>query len=305
MKNFRSIILIFCFFPVFAFSQVSVKAKIDSSTLFIGQQTDIQLEIIQPKNSKTVFPVIKDTLLAGLEVLKVSKRDTLFVDNKEKITSTITVTAFDSAVYQIPPFVFIHGKDTLRTNSLSLKIMPVQVDTTKQNLYDIKPIYELPADYTQMIVIIVLIILLVIAVIFLFFYLKKRKKQTLQVTAIEEEPIVEVNPKEEALRALVQIQKDKIWQQGKVKEYYTDITQVVRLYIERQLGIIALEMTTDEILFDVRRKINADVFELLKELLSTADLVKFAKFVPNENDYEQALKWAFEFVTSTSSVTGE
>ncbi len=294
--NFIRIVLFGCLFPVFAFGQVSVKAKIDSSTLLIGQQTDIQLELVQPKNTKTTFPVIKDTLLAGLEVLKVSKNDTVIVDNKEKITSTITITAFDSAIYQIPSFIFIHGKDTLKTNSLSLKIIPVAVDTTKQNLYDIKPIYEFPADYTQIIVIIALILLLIIAAIFLFFYLKKRKKQTPQVIVKEEEPVVEINPKEEALHALEQIQKDKIWQQGKIKEYYTDITQVVRLYIERQLGIIALEMTTDEILFDLKKKINTDVFKVLKGLLTTADLVKFAKFVPNEDDYEKAIKRAFEFV---------
>ncbi len=297
MKNiFHKIVFIGFLVPSFAFAQINVTAKIDSASIKIGQQTDIHLELTQPQGAKTKFPIVKDSLLSGLEVIRVQRDTSILPDKKQQIRAKITVTAFDSANYVIPPFRFVNGKDTLLTNELSLKVIPVLVDTLKQGLYDVKPIYEFGTDWTFIFIIIGIIALFIAAIVFFIIYYLKKKKQ--KPAPVIEAPVVEIkiDPKEWALKELQRIQAEKIWQQGKVKQYYTEITEVVRQYIEQQMNIIALEMTSDEILYNLKKKINAEAYHSLKELLTTADLVKFAKFVPNENDYEQALRWAFEFI---------
>lgn len=302
MKAYKHIlILVFVCISAFSSAQIhSVQAKIDSTTLLIGQQTQIHFEVVQQADANVQFPIITDSIMGGLEVVNRSKLDTTKLeDGNLKINSSITVTAFDSALYYIPAFGFSSGKDTAFTNPLSLKVLPVDVDTTNAKIYDIKPIYDAPIDwgYVAMIVAIILLVIGigVLAFILIRKYLKNKNKTE------EEEEVVIVNPFEHAMTELERIRNEKIWQQGKVKDFYTEITDVLREYIELRFQISALEMTSDEVLSMIKsgKVLDSEQEQILSQVLKLADLVKFAKWTPELKENDLSLEQAFLFVEKT------
>lgn len=285
-------------------NQVSVSAKIDSSSILIGEQASIRLEVVQDAKSKVQFPMLADSLVSGLEVVSVSKIDTADLEaGMKRMTQDIVVTSFDSALFYIPPFqFFVNGKDSMETSPLSLKVSTLQVDTTKQDLYDIKPIYSAPINWKE-IAFYVLIGLLIIAIIcVIVWYVRKRKNKAIEEAEIL--PVVE-NPYEHAMQELNRIKDEKIWQQGRVKEFYTDVTTVLRFYLKYRFHIEAMEMTSDEILDameDVANFENGEAKENLKQILRLADLVKFAKWTPSFNEHDMMLSNAFNFVNITKEI---
>ena len=127
-----------------AAAQVVVEAKMDSSVMWMGQQTHVRLSHVQDSDKPVMFPIITDTLIAGVEVLDVTQPDTTVLQNNRiQINQEVLVTSFDSGLYYIPPFEYIYGADTFRTESLSLKVVPVEVDTTAQPM-DIKEWWRPP-----------------------------------------------------------------------------------------------------------------------------------------------------------------
>lgn len=281
-------------------SNVNVKAAIDSSFLMIGDQTRIRFEVNQEKGEKVQFPILSDTIVKGIEIVERSKFDTLEQkDGRITVSTDILVTSFDSALYYIPPFQFVAADDTLETNPLSLKVYTLEVDTISKQVFDIKPVYKPPFNWAKFFIIILIVLSIAALAVFLFFYIKKIRgnkqvEEELKMVPLEKASVI-------ALRELERIRNEKIWQQGRIKEYYTDVTQVVRQYIEHRFCIQALEMTTDEILQEMRlqRLLEKEVEEKLKQTLLLADLVKFAKWTPAFDDNDRTLTTAFSFVEET------
>ncbi len=305
MKAYKHILtLVFVCISGFSSAQIhSVQAKIDSTTLLIGQQTQIHFEVVQQADANVQFPFIADSIMGGLEVVNRSKQDTIKLeDGSLKIHSSITITAFDSASYDIPAFGFAYGKDTAFTNPLSLKVLPVDVDTTNAKIYDIKPIYDAPIDWGYVAMIVAIILLFIGIGVFAFILIRKYLKN--KNVSDEEEVVVIVNPFEHAMTELERIRNEKIWQQGKVKDFYTDLTDVLREYIEHRFHISALEMTSDEVLSIVKsgRVLDVEQEQILSNILKLADLVKFAKWTPELKENDSSLESAFLFVEKTKPV---
>ena len=280
-------------------AQTVIKATIDTTNILIGQQTKIHLEIAANKNQPLQIPVITDTLMTGVEVLEISKIDTADIGNdRVQMKYDYLITAFDSAVYLLPPFRAISGTDTAYSAELALKVSTLPVDTVSKQFYDIKGVRVPPfvlMDYLPMILLIVAILALIALAIFIIYRVIKKKSL---VPFKKEEPYVP--PHIRAMRELDTIKEEKLWQGGKIKEYHSEITDTLRKYIGERFGIGAMEMTSGEILADIQNFKEADgTYDNLKQILLLSDYVKFAKYKPLPDENESSMRNAYQFVDST------
>ena len=303
-KNYRikTIVgmLVCLWISVFSLSgQTIIRATIDSTNILIGQQTKIHLEIAANKGQQLQIPLIPDTLMTGVEVLEISKIDTIDIgNNRTQMKYDYLITSFDSALYLLPPFKVIAGADTAFSAELALKVSTLPVDTESEQFYDIKDVRKPPfvlMDYLPGILLILTIIALAALIGFIIYRLINKKSL---VPFKKEEPYIP--PHIRAIRRLDAIKTEKLWQMGKEKEYHSEITETLRTYIEERFGIGAMEMTSGEILAAIRKFSDTDVvYDHLKQILILADFVKFAKYksLPDEN--ELSMMNAYLFVNNT------
>lgn len=299
---FFTLILISFFFSNAFCKVITVQAKIDSTSLRIGEQTTLHLDLVQDNKEKVLFPTIADSLISGVEVVSVSKPDTFNMeDGRLRIRKDLIITAFDSALYYIPPFKFVSGTDTVETNSLTLKVFSLPVDTVKKQLFDIKTVYNAKINWVEVITKSLVGLLIIGLLVFLFLYWRKQRKIK---QGIVEYKKPKIPPHELALKELDRIKNEKLWQQARLKEYYTDLTNVLRQYLELRYGIHALELTTDEIMerLDDLKNIDKESKSKIEQVFRLADLVKFAKWVPDMNENDLILNNSYLFVNQTKEV---
>ena len=276
------------FLTSFAFAQQpQVKAEIDTTNIRIGEQFQYKITVDETEN--VIIPKLNN--LKGLEVIDTLKIDTI----ENKLIRKYILTGFDSGAFYIPQQqIFIRNQAYL-TDSLLVNVATVPIDTTKIKKFPIKGIKGEPYqfdDFKQYIWWVVIAII-VIALLLYFFVFKKKKEQ--------EETIVVplLAPYEEAMQKLEELDKKLLWQNNQVKKYYSELTDIIRGYIERELHVPALESTTDE-LIDVLRDFNdtnsietsREIIDKLKNLLQESDLVKFAKSKPLSHEIEEDRKEA-------------
>ncbi len=276
-----------------------IKASIDSVSIMVGQQTKIHLEIIKPGDKNVTFPLFhaQDTIVKGLEVVDVVKFDTTKINNnQEQINLDYLVTSFDDGLYYIPPFPIIYQADTFYSNALSLKVMTIPVDTVAKNFYDIKSVMQpkfVFADYLYILIIIWVVLVILAVILYFVVFKKKKKKMPFKKTIV-------LPPHIRALNALEGVKRENMWQQGRYKEYYTQLTDILRIYLFERFGVNAMEMTSDEILLSVQAYHEAQsAYENLQQVLKLADLVKFAKLTPLPNENELSYMNSTLFVSQT------
>jgi hypothetical protein len=238
-------------------------------------------------------------------VLQRSGIDTILSDNqREKLTQTFLVTCFDSGQYRIPPFRFdFHldeRYDSILTNELLLEVLTLEIDTTRGPT-DVKMPYDAPLTLKE-VTPYIMGITLVGALLFLLLYGIKRKKKNLPFFVKPSKPAEP--PHVIALRELDRIREEKLWQKDKIKAFYSEITDVLRNYMEGRFGIPAMEQTTGEIMTSFqsdRSLISEKSLNYLHQILPMADLVKFAKYKPLPDDHQMALANAYFFVNDTKN----
>jgi hypothetical protein len=280
-----------------------IDATIDVADIMIGEQTVIHLSITTDKGKIVYWPIPADFLTPGVEVLSLSQPDTAQIDNNRLvIKQDILVTSFDSSLYLLPPFIVIDQADTIYSNQVALKVSTLDVHADlPDEFYDIKDVWKPPfvlADYYP----------LIFSILFgLFFicvigYIIQRIRNQKSLIPIKRE-IPLLPPHEEAIQQLNLVKSQKLWQQGRCKEYYTEITDTLRRYICRRYGINAMEMTSYEILEVIQRENDAQsVYDTLKQVLQLADYVKFAKFNPLPDENDLSMMNAYLFVNQTKYV---
>ena len=284
---------------VSAQNQIVVRAQMDSAAIMMGDQTTVRLEVSQDKGKFVRLPIIQDTLVAGVEVLRISKPDTVDLkNNRIQVNNEVLITSFDSGLYYLPPFKYVIDNDTFETQSLSLKVVPVPVDTTHAE-FDIKGVDAPPFvlwDYVPAWVIYLLIALVVIAA-GIYAYWRWGRKAKGGEAAAEEKAIP---PYERAIQALHELKDSKLWQQGQEKAYYTNLTEILRVYIDQRFHINAMEMTSTQIIDTLRRNEETKaVNQQLRDILEGAAFVKCAKMRPLPDDNEQVMRYAENFVEET------
>ena len=262
-------------FSSFIFSQnPKVNAKVETSNIKIGEQFKYEISVNEIDN--VILPKLE---LTGLEIIDSAKVDTL----RNKLIQKYIITGFDSGSFYIPQQqVFIKNQNYL-TDSLLINVATVEVDTTKVKKFPIKSLKEEPYVFDDFKVYIYLILaaLAIIGFWIYWFVIRKRKVE-------EEAPTyIALAPFEEAIFKLNELDEKLLWQNNKVKEYYSELTEIIRNYIEREINIPALEKTSDEIIETLNDFNSSETIETTKEnilklrrLFNEADLVKFAKSKP-------------------------
>ncbi len=302
------IVLLFILLGNLTFAQnISISSKLDTNILLIGDQTKLNFEISKPINAQIDFPIFIDTIIDKIEVVEKLSLDTLSISNTNiRLKQSYIITSFDSGFYIIPQFAFTQIKDTILdtialTNNEFLKVLTLQIDTTKQQIADIKAPFEAPLTFTEFVrenyFYIIGVILLLLAAFIIYRVILKQKNK--------EKPIVVIKKPTEpahiiALRELQILQDKKLWQNNKVKLYYVELSIIIRTYIEHRFEVLALEQTSDEILSLIRNiNPNTEINEALRQILTLSDLVKFAKANPLPNEHDFSIKNVFLFVNLT------
>ncbi len=310
LKKYRVLLLTFlvmlsCVFKISA-QEVTAFAILDTNKIRIGEQTKIDLYVSYnvKKNLIVKWPAISDTLRKQIDVINVSKIDTTIPDKNspENIQQhqTITITSFDSGYWAIEPFVFIVNDDTanaILTSAFLLEVQTLPVDTAEASIRDIKAPFDEPTDWREYLPYVYWGLAILAAIILLWWYLKKMKKHVPPPVTIKKPTEA---PHIIALRNLEAVRDENIWRGEHNKEFYTRISDIIRVYIEGRFGIYAMELTSEEIIKIFRFQV-IDVIskEKLKQILVLADLVKFAKMQPILPENEMILNHSFDFVNGT------
>ncbi len=298
MRHFFSLIT-FIFLVKIAAAQVSAKAFVDSTHMLIGDQLRLHLEVRQEPGVQ-LLPLNPATPEGSpIEFLAQSKWDTLQAEGMLRLRKDLLFTAWDSGYQRVQHIheVYMQGfrQDTFFTNDIPIEVKIPQTDTT---LADIKPIIGEPANWQDYLLYIIGVGVLILAIVLVLLLRKKKVRQGLPPP-----PPVILPPHEIALQKLAALKKQKLWQQGQVKEYHSELTYIVREYLENRFGILALEQTTDEILEQLRKSdFDRTLSEKLTSLLQTADLVKFAKAQPPDDFHDRAMMYVEEFIVETKPV---
>lgn len=288
----KQLLYIFLLISSFGFSQKTpiVVAHVDTTNIRIGEQFSYKITV--QDTASIIIPKLEN--LVGLEIISEAPIDTF----KNQLVKKYMVTGFDSGAYYIPQQqIFIRGKLHL-TDSVLINVATVPVDTLKQRAFPIKAIQSEPYQFDDAKPYFWKILLGLIALgVLLYFILRKKKEEVEKITV----PLLA--PYEEALQKLHDLDEKLLWQNNKVKEYYSELTDIVRAYIERELNVPALESTTDELVetlldFNDSKAIitTKETIKKLQGLLREADLVKFAKSKPFSEEIEENRKEAKEVI---------
>ena len=264
-----------------------VKVETNTKNIKIGEQIQYKVSVETPADTPVSFP--EGQTFAPLEMVKTRVADTLRDGGKYRLVKEYYLTQFDEGKYTIPSQkIRINNKDYF-TDSLLVEVHTVAIDTLKQPLYDIKPIQEVKKPFTSygwILTIIAAVLLLLIVAFVYFVFIRKKKFPFLQTQK-------KLPPFDRAIQDLKELQNSKYLIQSQHKEYYTRLTDIVKAYLEEEVHILAKESTTDELLTKInllqekgKLNLNQETITNLKRVLQTADLVKFAKNKPSDDNAE-------------------
>ena len=268
----------------------------------LGDQTDLHLSVTHEASEQVQMPVYGEMLQEGIEIVDRSAIDTTALpDGRVQMTQDLTLTSFKDSLFAIQPLYVTSGEDTFWTEPMALNVIqPFEVDSSLA-ITDIKDIEKAPIWWWgifRWVLIALGCVLLAVGGYYLWRWYQKHRKP-------EEETIDPelLRPADEvALEKLDEIKAQKIWKDGKVKEYQTELTDVVREYIGRRFDVHSTEKTSDETLQEMKSKVDKDLYTRLKSMLQLADLVKFAKWHTTPDENETALMTAYDFVNETKEV---
>lgn len=284
----------------------SIKASLDSSQITMGYQTAIRLDIVDNAGSPAQLLVDEGAMPPQIEPVDWVDGDTTDLGNGlREIKRALIVQSFDSGVYTIPPFILVAGPDTLRSNALTLKVLPVDVSQMK----DVNPIapalsfetkwYDwLPDWFTDHFALLLAIFLVIIGAVCVYLIFANREKVVAMMPHRKPVP-----PYELAMQRLTTLRDDNLWQNGREREYYTRLIDILRDYLQGRFGINAMEMTSQQIIRTLNNREETRMSNArMRRILEIADYVKFAKVRPMPDDNHRVLADAVQFVEETKPV---
>ncbi len=292
------LLLFFVFVNVNAQS-ISVSATTDTSTYKVGDYITLTLELRYDKSIKVQIPSVKDSIkvLDYIQTLPSEKKEN---DGKVTEIQKFIFSKYDSAQVTIPSLLVFYtegnntDKRSLATTPFTITINKLQVNQ-QEDIRDIKAPLTIPLPWWIILLIIVSIVILALGGFYLFKYLKKRKEGKVEI-----KPEIKIPPHEIALAKLDELEGKKLWQSGKVKEFHSEVTEIVREYFEKRFNFRALEMPSSEILPVLSYLAEAKaIVEIADRFFTNADLVKFAKFEPMPHVNDEMLKQAYVIVKQT------
>ena len=302
MRRIYAVISLFLVF-VSAYSQnVSVEAKIDSVAIMIGQQVGMTITVISPEDKVVQMPELRPQqyITPGVEIVDVAKDDTVETSEGKKIMRRLQLTSFDENAYMIPAQIIKVGGKAYKTNPLALKVITMDVDTLHLNqFFPPKDVQDNPfswVEWSPLFWMSALLLLLIVVGVYLYLRYKQNKSIISRIQIIRHIPA-----HQKALTAIDKIKQSKMQNSENQKEYYTQLTDTLRKYIEERFGFSAMEMTSTEIIARLRNSGDPTMISELRELFNTADLVKFAKHSTLINENDLNLVNAINFIDQTKT----
>lgn len=280
---------------------IEISISLSADTILIGDQIYYSLKLKQPAGMLINFPQFKDTLVSSVEILEKSPIDTLIVDEDQLILmQNLLITCFDSGLYKIPGSKFTTATENLIrefiTEDVYLRVLTMPLDTS-QAIFDIKLPYGAPVKFIEVLPYILGLLILGAILYAVFWFIRKRKRK--KQGGVYFKPVIP--PHITALQELDKVKEERLWQKNREKEYYSRLTEILRIYLEGRYEIFAMEQTSYEILDSLNKSGFNDnrLFDKLKSILTISDLAKFAKLKPSANENEACLLDAFVFVNDT------
>lgn len=309
MKPFvRTYILLFLLmvaFPSSSFGQnINVTASFDTTRILIGDQINFSIIVDQPSSTRLSMPLFRDTLVENIEILSGPQIDTVPADDgRIRITGKYLVTSFDTGLYRITPvFAELNDENGIKRyysdySILEVARVKITPPDTSAKIFDIVAPYRAPVTLGEILPWLLIIIVAAAIAWLVMKYLKTRQKSAKADLA----PLILEPAHVIAFRELEKLRDEQLWQKGEVKGYYSRLTEIVRQYLENRYDVDSLEMTTSDTLRALERKgLKKDrAYNILKSVLTGADLVKFAKYKPDPVENDMSYNDSWEFVETT------
>jgi hypothetical protein len=265
-----------------------VTTSVDTTRNKIGAEFKLTLKTSVNQSEKVKFPEAKN--FGALEVIQSYKIDTIKNNDSYELVKKYGLTQFDSGKYTIPSLkILINGKPVF-SDSIKVEVSNVKVDTLRQKMFDIKSIETVKEQSSWWIYVLLVLVLIGLIVLGIWFYKKYKNRP-------KQEEVVYKSPIEKATSLLQSLESRELWQNGEVKEYYSQLTDIVRNYIEEEIQIPAMESTTSELILSLKKtasqkkmKLSPETLKNLEKVLKQADLVKFAKVKPLDFEIEEDKK---------------
>ena len=302
------IILLSGLLPVLSVSaqKVVVKAELDSMMMWVGQQTGLHVEVTCDAGQDIAFPAYRDTIVEGLEIVPPVVSDTQYINNKQRmvVTRSYTITCFDSALIYIPYIPVTVDGEEYQSNRLAMAFMSYDIpEENEKQIFGPKENMKASVRFYEVRGLIIYLLLAAIAITAAVYLLLRYRNDKPIIRKIKIEPKVPAH-----IRAISEI--EELRQSGgphseDSKAYYTQLTDILREYINNRFGFNATEMTSYEIMERLEENRDKESLNELRDLLSTSDMVKFAKFKPMLNENDRNLLSALEFVNDTKIEVSE
>ncbi|MDZ7766575.1 MAG: hypothetical protein U5K00_19505 [Melioribacteraceae bacterium] len=297
-KVFLYINLLLIFFGSSISQEFRVRVEADSSKFLVGDYINLKCTVTHQEGIKYVVPSIKDSLSELTFIKELPSRQ---YDKDDKIIKEYNYifSKYDSAGVIVPSVKFYYETPggevkTSYSNEIAFDVTTMDVNL-EEEIQDVKSPIRIPLDWLSILMYVLIFVVLAGLAYFIYRHYIKRKED-----AITAKPEIIIPPHEEALKALHNLEDEKLWQQGKVKEFHSNITHIIRKYFERRFNFLALEMPSSDLLKQLKEINSYDKLYLTaEEFFNNADMVKFAKFQPMASVNEQMMKEAYEIVKST------
>jgi len=297
-------ILLYIALVILTFSNISaqyidVLADTDTSEYFVGDYIEYSLELKYDKQLNVTIPSVPDSI-SNLEFIREEtplreENETQVIERRRYIFSKYDSTEVTLPSFKIP-YTVAGGNEVkyAMVNPVDIVVKTMEVDPQGE-IQDVKAPLRIQLDLLFILLIVLVVIILGAAGYFIYRHYKKKRSGE-----IHEKKIIKIPAYKIALESLSELESKKLWQQGRVKDYHSEITEIVRRYFEKRFNFLAMEMTSAEVLESLNDiKVNTDVNFLTNDFLANADMVKFAKFVPMPTINEEMMKQAYAIVNKT------
>lgn len=303
-RKFILVVLVYLFaFGVVKSNDISAALSSDTNSVLIGEPVKLTITVNKVNLNSLEFPIFADTL-NKLEILELYPVDTINLENGVKhLTKSIYVTSFEAGSFDLEPLILTYNSDLdgdlkiIRTNPLLLDFQTVAVDTANSDIMDIKPPIQIPFGIEDLLPYLIMIFGAFVIYYILILVFGKRRKFTEKQTP-KFDPRIPADL--EALEALQRLERENLWQIAKFKQYHSRLTDILRVYIHRRYHINALEMTSGELVDELKRyESNQEIIKIINDILNIADLAKFAKYSPTDDENINAIKNGIQFINMT------
>ncbi|MBD3289808.1 hypothetical protein GF337_13460 [candidate division KSB1 bacterium] len=286
---------------------ISVESKVDRAKITIGDRIQYSIIITKDENIEVEFPEFGANL-GSFEILDYNDPEPVRQDGKVVLTKEYTISTFVTGEFEIPPATIRFGAtdDTtwqeLSTESIKIVVESLQ-PSEEGDIREIKAPLELERDYRKMIRIGAVALILILIALLTFYFIKRRREGKSLIPVRQKPPRP---PHEIALEELDRLTKSDLIEKGEIKLFYIELSEIIRKYIEGRFYIVAIEMTTYDLLNNMEEaNIDREVIDMVAEFLHQCDFVKFAKYIPSDEENQKAVQLAYDIVNTTKIVVQE